>query len=102
MKYSILTLAFAALSFGSYAIESDIETITIEHKQAFRGDIPVKELPQSITTLSKEMIVDNGITKFMDALDFSASISRKNNGGGLSDSYSIRGYRVMKVCHQAI
>ncbi|MBB1292326.1 TonB-dependent siderophore receptor [Pseudoalteromonas sp. SR41-4] len=91
MKYSALTLAFAALSFGSNATESDIETITIAHKQAFRGDIPVKELPQSITTLSKEMMVDNGITKFRDALDFSASISRKNNGGALWDSYSIRG-----------
>ena len=91
MKYSALTLAFLAISFGSAASESDIETITIAHKQAFRGDIPLKELPQSITTLSKEMMVDNGITKFRDALDFSASISRKNNGGALWDSYSIRG-----------
>ncbi|MBE0377209.1 TonB-dependent siderophore receptor [Pseudoalteromonas prydzensis] len=91
MKYSALTFAFLAISFGSAASESDIETITIAHKQAFRGDIPLKELPQSITTLSKEMMVDNGITKFRDALDFSASISRKNNGGALWDSYSIRG-----------
>ena len=91
MKYSALTLAFTAISFGSFAGESNIETITIEHKQAFRGDIPTKELPQSITTLDNDMMVDNGITKFRDALDFSASISRKNNGGGLWDSYSIRG-----------
>ena len=56
---------------------SEIETITIKHKQAFRGDVAAKDLPQSITTLSKDMMTDNGITKFRDALDFSASITRK-------------------------
>ena len=93
MKYSTLSLALAAaFAANTYAADnSDIETITIEHKQAFRGDIPTKDLPQSITTLSKDMLTDNGITKFRDALDFSASISRKNNGGALWDSYSIRG-----------
>ncbi|WP_404341757.1 TonB-dependent siderophore receptor [Pseudoalteromonas mariniglutinosa] len=91
MKYSTLTIVFITLSNNAIAAEKPMETITIEHKQAFRGDIPVKELPQSITTLSKDMMVDNGITKFRDALDFSASISRKNNGGALWDSYSIRG-----------
>ncbi|UJX25527.1 TonB-dependent siderophore receptor [Pseudoalteromonas sp. CF6-2] len=92
MKYSTLFLALtAAFAANTHATNSDIETITIEHKQAFRGDIPTKDLPQSITTLSKDMMIDNGITKFRDALDFSASISRKNNGGALWDSYSIRG-----------
>ena len=87
MKYSTLFLALAATSAATtHASNSDIETITIEHKQAFRGDIPTKDLPQSITTLSKDMMIDNGITKFRDALDFSASISRKNNGGALWDS----------------
>ena len=92
MKYSVITLALAAAFAANTqaADNSDIETITIEHKQAFRGDIPTKDLPQSITTLSKDMMTDNGITTFRDALDFSASISRKNNGGGLWDSYSIR------------
>jgi len=61
MKYSALTLAFAALSFGSYASESDIETITIAHKQAFRGDIPLKELPQSITTNFDVLLKYTGI-----------------------------------------
>ena len=93
MKYSTLSLALAAtFAANTHAADnSDIETITIEHKQAFRGDIPTKDLPQSITTLSKDMMTDNGITKFRDALDFSASITRKNNGGALWDSYSIRG-----------
>ncbi len=93
MKYSTLSLALAAaFAANTYAADnSDIETITIEHKQAFRGDIPTKDLPQSITTLSKDMMTDNGITKFRDALDFSASITRKNNGGVLWDSYSVRG-----------
>ena len=91
MKYSVLTFAFTAFSFACAATEADLETITIEHKQAFRGDIPLKELPQSITTLGQDVIIDNSISTFRDVLDFSASISRKNNGGGLWDSFSMRG-----------
>lgn len=50
MKYSTLSLALAAaFAANTHAADnSDIETITIEHKQAFRGDIPTKDLPQSI------------------------------------------------------
>lgn len=91
MKYSALSLAVAAISFGTVATESDIETITIEHKQAFRGDVPTRDLPQSITTIGENLVTNNAITTFQDALDFSASISRKNNSGGLWDSYSMRG-----------
>ncbi|MCG7567956.1 TonB-dependent siderophore receptor [Pseudoalteromonas sp. CnMc7-15] len=91
MKYPLSLLVLALPSWAFAQQNNDIETITVEHKQAFRGDIPAQELPQSITTLGKDLISDNGITRFRDALDFSASISRKNNGGALWDSYSIRG-----------
>lgn len=37
------------------------------------------------------MFIDNGIIKFCDVLDFFVSISCKNNGGVLWDSYLICG-----------
>ena len=48
-------------------------------------------MPQSIETLDSAVLDQKGITQLQDALDFSASISRKNNSGALWDSFSIRG-----------
>ncbi|ODS14853.1 hypothetical protein BCD66_06890 [Pseudoalteromonas tetraodonis] len=48
-------------------------------------------MPQSIETLDNAVLDQKGITQLQDALDFSASISRKNNSGALWDSFSIRG-----------
>lgn len=62
------------------------------YRQAYRGDIPAQSLPQSITVIDKSLLQDNALSRFQDALDFSASISRQNNGGGLWDSFSLRGF----------
>ncbi|XQF91549.1 TonB-dependent receptor plug domain-containing protein (plasmid) [Pseudoalteromonas espejiana] len=48
-------------------------------------------MPQSIVSVSRAALDQKGITELQDALDFSASISRKNNSGALWDSFSIRG-----------
>lgn len=93
MKYSLIYLACLGISAQTVAQEQndEIEKISVTYKQAYRGDIPQKQMPQSIVSVSSAALEQKGITKLQDALDFSASISRKNNSGALWDSFSIRG-----------
>ena len=91
MKYSLIYLACLSASAQSIAQNQPIEKIAVTYKQAYRGDIPQKQMPQSIETLDNAALDQKGITQLQDALDFSASISRKNNSGALWDSFSIRG-----------
>jgi len=73
------------------SVES-IEKISVSYHQAYRGNVPAKELPQAIQTIDSALLQDLSISRFQDALDFSASIARQNNGGGLWDSFSLRGF----------
>jgi iron complex outermembrane receptor protein len=69
-----------------------IEKISVSYHQAYRGNVPDQELPQAIQLINSELLQDLSISRFQDALDFSASIARQNNGGGLWDSFSLRGF----------
>ncbi len=93
MKYSLIYLACLGISAPSIAQDQkeEIEKISVTYKQAYRGDIPQKQMPQSIVSINSVELNKKGITQLQDALDFSASISRKNNSGALWDSFSIRG-----------
>ncbi len=91
LTLSRFCFSITALSTQTFA-EPSIEHIKVVHKQAYRGDIPVKDLPQAISTFDKSLLSDLGITEFQDALDFSASIARTNNSGALWDSFAIRGF----------
>ncbi|WP_415636862.1 TonB-dependent siderophore receptor, partial [Pseudoalteromonas distincta] len=93
MKYSLIYLACLGISAQTLAQEQtdEIEKISVTYKQAYRGDIPQKQMPQSIVSINSGDLDKKGITQLQDALDFSASISRKNNSGALWDSFSIRG-----------
>lgn len=106
MKYSKI---YAALLLGcaqlpAYAAENstdantnttdtqDIERLTIQYRQAYRGDVPASKLPQAIVTLDKQLLTDIGAGTLQDAMDFSASAARQNNSGGMWDSFSLRGF----------
>lgn len=97
-RRSLLSLAIAAtlspLAVLAETTEppSDIEHISVNYKQAYRGDVPLRLQPQAVESIHLEMLRDNGITRFQDALDLAGSIARQNNGGGLWDSFSIRGF----------
>jgi iron complex outermembrane receptor protein len=92
-KLSFLILSLGLSSFALAAQQpADIERIEVHYRQAYRGDLPAQSLPQSISVIDKSLLQDNALTRFQDALDFSASISRQNNGGGLWDSFSLRGF----------
>lgn len=69
-----------------------IEKISVSYHQAYRGNVPASELPQAIQAIDSALLQDLSISRFQDALDFSASIARQNNGGGLWDSFSLRGF----------
>ncbi|MGI2170931.1 TonB-dependent siderophore receptor [Shewanella sp. MF05960] len=71
---------------------AEIERISIHYRQAYRGNVASQELPQAITVLDSSLISDTGVTRFQELLDFSSSIARQNDGGGLWDSFSLRGF----------
>lgn len=72
--------------------DPDIERLSIHYRQAYRGNVSTTELPQAISVLDAQLIKDAGLTRFQDVLDYSASVARQNNGGGLWDSFSLRGF----------
>lgn len=74
------------------ALSTGIERLSIHYRQAYRGNVPATELPQAISLLDEQLIKDAGFTRFQDLLDYSASVARQNNGGGLWDSFSLRGF----------
>lgn len=97
-RASLLSLAIAASVIPTAVLAenaehaTDIEHISVNYKQAYRGDVPLRLQAQAVESLHLEMLRDNGITRFQDALDLAGSIARQNNGGGLWDSFSIRGF----------
>ncbi|ASG66745.1 TonB-dependent siderophore receptor [Idiomarina piscisalsi] len=94
MKYlvSLLILLFLTLDGVSAKEQEDLERIEVSYRQAYRGDVPVSEIPQAITTLDRSLVDDINMTRFRDVLLFSPSIALQNDGGNLWDSYSIRGF----------
>lgn len=60
--------------------------------QAYRGNVPLEELPQATQVLSSETLQDLNITRLDTALDLSASVARQNAFGGIFDSFAIRGF----------
>lgn len=83
-----IVVAMAAPS----AFAADIERIEVRYHQAYRGNVSDAQLPQAISYIDQAAMGRWQLTRFQDALDSSASIARQNNGGGLWDSFSLRGF----------
>jgi iron complex outermembrane recepter protein len=64
----------------------------IAQRQAFRGDTPLQELPQSVQVLPAEIIQAVGATQLDTVLDLASGVARQNTFGGLWDSFAIRGF----------
>ena len=72
---------------------SNVEIIeVISYKQAYRGNVPIKELPQAVSVISAQELDAMGISNFQTALSLDSSLSRQNNFGGLWESFAIRGF----------
>lgn len=75
------------------AMEGEIEKIEIRHqRQPFRGDVPLNETPQAVSIIDGGFLLSAGVTDLQSALDFSSSIARQNNFGGMWDGFAIRGF----------
>ncbi|MEC7689238.1 MAG: TonB-dependent siderophore receptor, partial [Pseudomonadota bacterium] len=75
------------------ASADDVEKIeVVTQRQPYRGDVPLKSLPQNVDIVSGELLEDTGINDLQNALDFTSGIARQNSFGGLWDSFAIRGF----------
>ncbi len=72
------------------AAEGDI--IVTAQRQQYRGDVAVKDLPQSIQVIDGQLLADLGVTRLDSALDLASGVAKQNNFGGLWDAFAIRGF----------
>jgi iron complex outermembrane recepter protein len=86
--------ALASPAFAQSATQApaDAEIVVTGQRQAYRGDIPLRETPQNIAVIDAEVLEEAGITRLAEALDMNASMARQNNFGGLWDNFAVRGF----------
>ena len=98
VKSVLSTSILMALAPYANAAENTTEAEAIEkievvkQRQAYRGDVPLKSLPQAVNIVSSDLLQNLGVTDFQNALDFTSGIARQNNFGGVWDSFAIRGF----------
>ncbi|MCJ2180912.1 TonB-dependent siderophore receptor [Novosphingobium sp. 2580] len=89
-------LALPAVAHAEDAASETVETsgdITVVGKrEAYRGDVPLQEIPQSVQVIDGKVLKELNITTLDAALELSSSVARQNSFGGLWDSYAIRGF----------
>lgn len=93
----VASVALATLSPAAHAqtaaeAASPDELVVIGIRQQYRGDVPLKELPQSVQVISSTMLANVGITRLDTALDLASGVTRQNNFGGIWDAFAIRGF----------
>jgi iron complex outermembrane receptor protein len=70
-----------------------LESVEVRaQRQAFRGDTPIEQLPQSVQLIDSELLTEVGATQLDDILDLASGVARQNTFGGLWDSFAIRGF----------
>ncbi|WP_076011823.1 TonB-dependent siderophore receptor [Alteromonas abrolhosensis] len=71
----------------------ELEHIEVKrHFQPYRGNVPLIDTPQAVDRITADTLANEGITRFIDALDFAPTVVRQNNSGGMFDSFAIRGF----------
>lgn len=53
-------------------------------RQQYRGDVPLRDLPQSVQVLSVEKLAEAGLTRLDDALDFASGVARQTISAAFS------------------
>ena len=59
---------------------------------ATKTDTPLRDIPQSIQVIPREVIEDQGAVRLNEIVRNVSSVSTSNNDGGQSQSYKIRGF----------
>jgi len=88
-------LSVLALCWGASAQADEntaLERIEVRYHQSYRGQLPPEQLPQAVSVLGQDDFAAWSMSRFQEVLDLSSGIARQNNGGGLWDSFSLRGF----------
>jgi iron complex outermembrane recepter protein len=89
-------LALAPTAYAADAADTSAssveEVVVLAQRQQYRGDIPLEDLPQSISVVSAEVLKNVNVTRLDAALDLVAGVEHQNNFGGLWDSFAVRGF----------
>lgn len=84
--------AAAPAQAGTEVAEDTSEIVVSGTIQAYRGNTPLRALPQATQVLTAATLEQLNITRLDTALDLSSSVSRQNGFGGLFDAFAIRGF----------
>jgi len=57
-----------------------------------RTDVPLREIPQSIRVVPRQILDDIGATRLEEAYDYVSGVTRQNVFGGMWDNYAVRGF----------
>jgi iron complex outermembrane receptor protein len=88
-----LTMAGPAFAAAEDRTAPDSGAIVVTgQRQQYVGNVPAKDVPQNIQTLSGTTIQKLGIIKLSDALDLVSGVARQNSFGGLWDGFAVRGF----------
>lgn len=85
---SAAPMAFAADAKGG-AVD---EVVVLAHRQQYRGDVPLQELPQNVAVVSSELLKSANITTLDSAVELVSGVAHQNNFGGLWNAFAIRGF----------
>jgi len=89
---AVLALAPAAYAADAADTSNVEEVVVLAQRQQYRGDIPLQDLPQSVSVVSAEVLKNVNVTRLDAALDLVAGVEHQNNFGGLWDSFAVRGF----------
>jgi iron complex outermembrane recepter protein len=88
----LVVLPTAAVAQDADVSGDEGDIVVTGQRQAYRGDVPVKDTPQSIQVLDSELLTDLNISSLDGALALASGVARQNNFGGLWDAFAIRGF----------
>jgi iron complex outermembrane receptor protein len=86
---SSISTAHAADAPSAAAID---EVVVLAHRQQYRGDVPIQELPQNVAILPAKLLQDVNVTRLDAALEMVSGVEHQNNFGGLWDAFAVRGF----------
>lgn len=85
----VASMALPAPALAQSAVD---EVIVTAERQQYRGDVPIKDLPQVVNVVGVETIKDLGLTRLSSALDLTSGVTRQQTFGGFWDAFAIRGF----------
>ncbi|MBS4019242.1 MAG: TonB-dependent siderophore receptor [Dechloromonas sp.] len=80
------------LSEISVVGRSEGQAYYLEESGVARSETPLRELPQSVRVIPRQLIDDIGAVRLEEAYDYVSGVTRQNSFGGLWDNFAIRGF----------